>query len=64
MNCAECKELLIAYVEQLLDESQEKTVSEHLKDCQDCRAEVSELKALQGRLVKNGKALSESQLED
>ncbi len=64
MNCAECKELLVAYVENLLDESREQTVSEHLKDCQDCRAEVSELKALQGRLVKNGKALSESQLED
>jgi outer membrane lipoprotein-sorting protein len=64
MNCAECKELLVAYVEGLLDESQEKTVSEHLKDCQSCRAEASELKALQGRLVKNGKALSENQLED
>ncbi|MHC4095074.1 MAG: anti-sigma factor family protein [Planctomycetota bacterium] len=64
MNCAECKELLVAYIEQLLDESQEKTVSEHLKDCQDCRAEASELKALQGRLVKNGKALSDSRLED
>jgi len=64
MNCAECKELLVAYVEGLLDESQEKTVSEHVKDCQGCRAEASELKALQGRLVKNGKALSESRLED
>ena len=64
MNCAECKELLVAYIEQLLDESQEKTVSEHLEKCQNCRAEASELKALQGRLVKNGKALSESRLED
>jgi hypothetical protein len=64
MNCAEFKELLVAYVENLLDESREKTVSEHLKDCQNCRAEASELKALQGRLVKNGKALSESGLED
>jgi len=64
MNCAECKELLVTYIEQLLDESQEKTVSEHLKDCQSCRAEASELKALQGRLVKNGKVLSESRLED
>jgi len=64
MNCAECKELLVAYVENLLDESQEKTVSEHMEKCQSCRAEASELKALQGRLVKNGKALSESRLED
>jgi len=64
MKCAECKELLVAYVEQLLDESREKTVSEHLKDCRSCRADASELKALQRRLVKNGKALSESGLED
>ena len=64
MNCAECKELLVAYVEKLLDESREKKVSQHLKDCQTCRAEASELKALQGRLVRNGKALSESGLED
>jgi hypothetical protein len=55
---------LVAYIEGLLDESQEKTVSEHLKDCQSCRAEASELKALQRRLVKNGKALSDSRLED
>ncbi len=64
MNCAECKELLVAYVENLLDESREKMVSEHMEKCQSCRAEASELKALQGRLVKNGKALSESGLED
>ena len=64
MNCAECKELLVAYVENLLDESREKKVSQHLKDCQSCRAEESDLKALQGRLVRNGKALSESGLED
>ncbi|MDH4238029.1 MAG: hypothetical protein OEW48_00560 [Phycisphaerae bacterium] len=64
MNCAECKELLVAYVEQLLDKSQEKTVYEHVEKCQSCRAEASELKTLQERLVKNGKALSESGLED
>jgi hypothetical protein len=64
MNCAEYKELLVAYVEGLLDKSQENTVSEHLKDCRCCRAEASQLKALQERLVKNGKALSESRLED
>ena len=64
MNCTECKELLVAYVEQLLDKSQEKTVYEHVEKCQSCRAEASELKTLQERLVKNGKALSESGLED
>jgi len=64
MNCAECKELLVAYVEGLLDESQEKTVSEHLKTCQSCQAEVEQSTNLRNRLVKNGKALSESHLED
>ena len=64
MNCAECKELLVAYVEGLLDESQEKTVSEHVKDCKGCQLEVEQSTNLRNRLVKNGKALSESRLED
>jgi outer membrane lipoprotein-sorting protein len=64
MNCAECKELLVAYVEGLLDESPKKTVSEHVKTCQSCQAEVEQSTNLRNRLVKNGKALSESHLED
>jgi len=64
MNCAECKEILVAYVEGLLDESQKQTITEHLKDCSACRAEIKELTRLHDRLVKNGKVLAQSDLED
>jgi hypothetical protein len=64
MNCTKCKELLIAYVEGLLDESPKQTVAEHLKDCPACRTEADELTALQERLVRNGKALAQSDLEN
>jgi hypothetical protein len=64
MNCAECKELLVAYIEGLLDESQKQSVAEHLKDCRTCRDEAQELTSLQSRLVNNGKAVAQSNLED
>jgi outer membrane lipoprotein-sorting protein len=64
MNCAECKEILVAYVEGLLEESQKQVVAEHLKDCPACRAEAKELTQLHDRLVKNGKVLAQSNLED
>ena len=64
MNCAESKELLVAYIEGLLDESQKQTVAEHLKDCPSCQAELKELTGHHDRLVKNGKALTQSDLEN
>ncbi len=64
MNCAECKELLVAYIEGLLDESQKQTVAEHLKDCRTCRDEAQKLTSLQSRLVNNGRAAAQSNIED
>jgi outer membrane lipoprotein-sorting protein len=64
MNCAEYKELLVAYIEDLLDETQKHSVAEHLKSCASCRAELKEVSDLQGRLVKNGNTLTQSDLEE
>jgi hypothetical protein len=64
MNCAECKDLLVLYVEQLLDDSQRQTVAEHLEDCPSCRKELEGLQTLQDRLVKNGKAVAQTSVED
>jgi len=64
MNCAEYKELLVAYIEGLLDEAQKHSVAEHLKSCASCRAELKEVSDLQGRLVKNGNTLTQNNLED
>jgi len=63
MNCEESKELLVAYFEGLLEDSEQQAVEEHLKDCPVCRAELQELKGLHDRLVTNGKALAQSNLE-
>ena len=64
MNCTECKELLVEYIEGLLDESEKQAVADHLKDCPSCQAEARELTGLHDRLVKNGKAVAQSDLED
>ncbi len=64
MNCTEYKELLVAYVEGLLEESEKQTVAEHLKDCPSCRSEVEELRSLHDRLITNGKAVAQSDLEN
>jgi len=64
MNCAECKENLVAYLEDLLAEPQKHAVTEHLKDCHSCQAEVKQLTNLRERLVSNGKAAAQSDLEN
>jgi len=63
MNCEESKELLVAYFEGLLEDSEQKAVEEHLKDCSSCQAELQELTGLHDRLVTNGKALAQINLE-
>jgi hypothetical protein len=54
---------LVAYVEGLLEESRKQAVAEHLKGCSACQAESKELTGLHDRLVTNGKALAQSDLE-
>jgi len=64
MNCAECREILVGYIEGLLQDAQQEAVVRHLKDCPACRAELAELAGLRDRLVTNGKVLAESSVED
>jgi len=64
MKCTESKVLLVAYFEGLLEDSEQQAVEEHLKDCSACQAELQELKGLHNRLVTNGKALAQSNLEN
>lgn len=64
MNCAECKEIMVAYLEDLLAEPQKHAVTEHLKDCHLCQAEVKQLTNLRERLVSNGRAAAQSDLEN
>ncbi len=64
MNCAECKEILVAYLEGLLAESQKQAVTDHLKDCHSCQAELKQLTSLRERLVSNGRVVAQSDLEN
>jgi hypothetical protein len=64
MNCAECKENLVAYLEGLLAEDQKNAVTEHLKNCHLCQTEAKQLTNLQERLVSNGRAVAQSDLEN
>jgi outer membrane lipoprotein-sorting protein len=64
MKCTETKELLVAYVDGILEGSEKQVVEEHLKDCQACQAELQELTSLHDRLVTNGKTLAQSNLEE
>jgi len=58
MNCAECKELLVASLEGLLDDSKKQAVEEHIETCDTCRAELRSLQTLRERLVNNGRTLA------
>jgi hypothetical protein len=64
MNCAECKEILVAYLEGLLAEDQKHAVTDHLKDCYNCRAELKQLTSLRDRLLSNGRTVAQSDLEN
>ena len=64
MNCATCKELLVSYLEELLDAPQTEQVRGHLENCPSCRTELEGLQTLQARLVRNGKAAAQGDLEE
>jgi len=64
MNCTDCKEKLVQYLEGLMPEPQRQTIEEHLKDCHLCRAEFKELKNLSERITSDSRALRQTNLED
>jgi len=64
MNCVKCKELLVVYLEGLLEESPKQEVTKHLKECRNCQEELEQITNLRSRLVKNGVTVGQSDLED
>ena len=64
MNCAEYRELLVPYVEGLLDESEKQAVESHLLDCPSCHLELTELTQLRNHLVASSEAWAQSKLEN
>ena len=64
MNCAQCKELLVAYIEGLVQGPQAQLIREHLEKCDSCRSEARDIARLHDRLAGNGKAIGPSNFED
>lgn len=51
MNCPECRDQLVAYLEELLDPQRNSAVAEHLASCPACREEAAEQRRLRERLM-------------
>jgi hypothetical protein len=62
MNCAECRENLVAFVEGLIDGEASLQCQAHLETCAACRAEHTAIFRLQRRLVARGQAAAEVSL--
>jgi hypothetical protein len=50
MNCREIRKQITAYLDDELSSSEKRLIQTHLKDCQNCQRELSELGALQTRM--------------
>jgi outer membrane lipoprotein-sorting protein len=59
MNCAECRDNLVACAEGLLDREALLECQAHLEACASCRAEYQVIASLQQRLVARGQAAAE-----
>jgi hypothetical protein len=59
MNCAECRENLVAHAERLLEREESLRCEAHLESCADCRNEYAAVSGLQERLIARGQAAAE-----
>ena len=64
MNCKECKNLLIEYMEDFLDASRKADIEKHLEECPMCRKEAENTRALQGRLMSHSRNIDPVHFED
>ena len=62
MNCAECRENLVACLEGLLEAEQSRQCQEHLQSCEACRTEYVAINRLQERLTARGRVAAEVSL--
>jgi outer membrane lipoprotein-sorting protein len=51
MNCQDCSDQLVPFVEHLLDDAAAEAMKEHLARCANCRAEANATRQLRGRLL-------------
>ncbi len=60
MNCSECIDDLIAYLEGLLGPEEEAQVQAHLQTCGACRIQCDAFALLRQRLINTGQAGQDS----
>src|SRR6266487_287869 len=59
MNCANCRDDMVACLEGLLEAEQSRQCQAHLESCAACRTEYAAITRLQERLVTRGRAAAE-----
>lgn len=59
MNCADCRDDLVAYLEGLLDSEQSEQCQRHLETCTACHAEYTAITRLQKRLIARGLSVAD-----
>ncbi|MHC4527675.1 MAG: anti-sigma factor family protein, partial [Planctomycetota bacterium] len=64
MNCEQCTNILVGYIEGLLAEPEKQTLELHLQACPACRDELAKLRTLHDRLSTNGKRVAQADLEN
>jgi outer membrane lipoprotein-sorting protein len=64
MNCTECKEMLAAYIEGLVEETERVELEEHLDKCQLCRQELQEFRALHQKLAQSSRNWQQTDIEN
>jgi hypothetical protein len=63
MNCGECRELLVSYIEGLLDSQDKQLVETHLHECPECKAEFEDFVRLHKSLTSGRARLDYEKLE-
>jgi outer membrane lipoprotein-sorting protein len=64
MNCAECKEKLVEYIEGLLDQQQQQQLTAHIENCPQCRMELDAFTALGQRITSDAKHTQSMDVEN
>jgi hypothetical protein len=59
MNCADCRDDLVVYLEGLLDSEQSRQCQEHLGTCAACQAEYTAITRLRQQLIARGRAVAD-----
>jgi outer membrane lipoprotein-sorting protein len=62
MNCAECRDNLVAYAEGLLESEESLKCAAHLESCSSCQGEYQSVVHLQERLIARGQAAADVSL--